>query len=187
MPPNGPERPPSRDPFARLMYELAGSVARPPEPDWELRTERVTPDNVREACALAVRRRQRRYVAPVARSLAEAYAEPEHAWPRLVYAGPRLVGFVMGGFVPGHPLMECTIWRLAVAADAQSRGCGRFAVRVLAEEAARRGHQMLTTAYRRGRGSPEGFYRRLGFQPTGRTRRDLVEAAAGVAALGGQG
>lgn len=192
MPPNGPDRPPG-DPAARWMYELAraaagaglaGAPAGPPEPAWELRTERVTPANVREACALAVRRRQRRYVAPVARSLAEAYAEPEHAWPRLVYAGPRLVAFVMGGFVPGHPLMECTIWRLAVAADAQSRGCGRFAVRAVAEEAARRGHAVLTTAYRRGRGSPEGFYRRLGFRPTGRTRRDLVEAAAGVAELG---
>ena len=119
-------------------------------------------------------------MASVAQSLAEAYAQPEHAWPRLVYDGPRVAGFVMGGFVPGHPLMQSTIWRLAVHADAQGQGVGRFAVRAVAAEAARRGQAVLTTAYVRGSGSPEGFYRRLGFEPTGRSENDMFEAAIEV-------
>lgn len=149
----------------------------------DLHVERVTPDNVRHACALVLRPGQQRYVASVAQSLAEAYAEPEYAWPRLVYSGPRLVGFVMGGFRPGHPLMASTIWRLAVAADAQGRGVGRFAVRAVAAEAARRDHQVLTTAYRRGPSSPEGFYRHLGFDPTGRCEHGMFEAAVAVDSL----
>jgi diamine N-acetyltransferase len=57
----------------------------------------VTPDNVREACALTLRPGQERFVETVAHSLAEAYAQPHHAWPRLVYDRDVLVGFVMGG------------------------------------------------------------------------------------------
>jgi diamine N-acetyltransferase len=149
----------------------------------DLHIERVTPENVRLACALALRPGQDRFVASVAQSLAEAYAQPAHAWPRLVHAGSRLVGFVMGGFVPGHPLMTSTIWRLAIAADAQGNGYGRFAVRAVASEAARRGHQILTTAYVRGPGSPEGFYHHLGFQPTGRSEQGMFEAATEVERL----
>lgn len=42
-------------------------------------------------------------MAPVAVSLAEAYAQPRVAWPRLVYDGEQLVGFVMGAFDPHCP------------------------------------------------------------------------------------
>lgn len=65
----------------------------------DLRLEKVTPDNVDAACRLAVRSDQERFVAPVVKSLAEAYVQPEVAWPRLVFAGEELVGFVMAFFV----------------------------------------------------------------------------------------
>lgn len=82
----------------------------------------VTPDNVAAACRLAVRPEQEDVVAPVAFSLAEAYASPGTAWPRLVVdtdvvddatQQPRVVGFVMGGFDPGNPMEEfrCGVWR----------------------------------------------------------------------------
>ena len=64
----------------------------------QLRLEKVTPDNVLAACRLKVAPGQERFVAPVARSLAEAYADPGTAWPRLVFDGDRLVGFVMAFF-----------------------------------------------------------------------------------------
>jgi hypothetical protein len=57
-----------------------------------LRLTTVSPDNVGDACRLAVRPEQESLVAPVAVSLAEAYAQPEIAWPRLVYDGDELVG-----------------------------------------------------------------------------------------------
>ncbi|WP_245718657.1 hypothetical protein [Micromonospora rhizosphaerae] len=60
------------------------------------RLEKITPDNVRAACGIAVRPDQEGLVAPVARSLAEAYAQPEVAWPRLIVDGDHPVGFLMG-------------------------------------------------------------------------------------------
>ncbi len=147
------------------------------------RLELVTPENVHDACRLRIRPDQERYVAPVAMSLAEAYADPVHAWPRLVYDAERLVAFVMGGFLRGDESLDSTLWRLNVAADAQGRGYGRFAVRAVAEEARRQGRSELSVGYAKGEASPEGFYLRLGFEPTGKHIEELYEAVAPVERL----
>jgi diamine N-acetyltransferase len=66
-----------------------------------LRLEPVTQENVRAACKLTLRPDQEDLVAPVAWSLADAYTMPEIAWPRLVYDGAQLVGFIMAAFAAG--------------------------------------------------------------------------------------
>jgi diamine N-acetyltransferase len=134
-----------------------------------LRLETVTADNVHDACRLWVRPEQEKFVAPVAVSLAEAYTQPEVAWPRLVYDGDRLVAFVMAGFDPDGSLdfFRAGIWRLNVAAEHQGRGYGRFAVQSVLNEARRRGLQRVTVLWVPGKEGPEGFYQRLGFHPTG--------------------
>jgi diamine N-acetyltransferase len=104
----------------------------------------ITPENVGHACRITLRPGQDRYVAPVSYSLAQAYADPEVAWPRLVYDGAEVVAFVMAGFKDGDPLLHSTIWRLNVAGAAQGHGYGRFAVRAVAEEAARRDEPTCT-------------------------------------------
>jgi diamine N-acetyltransferase len=60
----------------------------------------VTSENVRAACKLKTRPGQEDLVAPVAWSLAEAYTVPDIAWPRLIYDGDQLVGFIMAAFAP---------------------------------------------------------------------------------------
>ena len=134
-----------------------------------LRLAEVTAANVGAACRLAVAPHQQDYVAPVAQSLAEAYAQPSVAWPRLVYAGDELVGFIMGAFDPDCPIdyFRCGIWRLAIDADHQRRGYGQFAAEAVLAEACRRGESSATVLWRPGEHSPEPFYRRLGFEPTG--------------------
>jgi diamine N-acetyltransferase len=134
-----------------------------------LRLELVTPENVRAACKLELRPGQEGLVAPVAWSLADAYTMPGIAWPRLIYDGGQLVGFIMAAFAPQHenPLFHCHLWRLNVSAGHQGKGYGRFGVEEVCEEARRRGHHRLTVCYHAGPHGPEGFYRRLGFQPTG--------------------
>lgn len=138
-----------------------------------LRLEKITPDNVLAACRLAVRPGQERFVAPVAQSLAEAYAQPDIAWPRLVLDGDRIVAFVMGFFYvrfdPDDPQdrPRSGLWRLAVAADEQGKGYGRFAVRAVAGEVRRRGGTRVTVTWTEGEGGPEEFYLKLGFRPTG--------------------
>lgn len=129
----------------------------------------IDPDNVIAACRLTVRPEQEDYVAPVAYSLAEAYANDKTAWPRLVYHGDQLVAFVMGGFDPQSPVdfFRAGIWRLNVAAGHQGKGYGRFAVQAVLDETRRRGQHRATVLWKPGEHSPEGFYLRLGFRPTG--------------------
>lgn len=136
-----------------------------------LTAEQITPDNVAAACQLAVEPHQKDFVAPVAVSLAEAYTQPEIAWPRLILDDGEPVAFVMGGFDPHAELdfFRCGIWRLNVGAGVQGRGYGRFAVETVLEEARRRGQSAATVLWIPAEGGPEEFYLRLGFRPTGQT------------------
>lgn len=140
------------------------------------RLAEVTVDNVGAACRLAVAPHQRDYVAPVAHSLAEAYVQPDIAWPRLVYAGDELVGFVMAAFDPECPIdyFRHGIWRLNIAAEHQGKGYGRFAAEAVLTEARQRGADTATVLWRLGEHSPEPFYLRLGFEPTGQMHENEV-------------
>ena len=140
-----------------------------------LQLAELTPENVVPAARLRLRPGQERFVAPVAESIAEAYVTPT-AWPRVVLDGEEVVGFVMANFDPGHEIeaFRCGVWRLAVAADAQGRGVGRFAVEAVAAEARRRGESRITVLWERGEGGPEEFYLRLGFVPTGELFGEVV-------------
>ncbi|MEU3976140.1 GNAT family N-acetyltransferase [Streptomyces bacillaris] len=141
------------------------------------RLEEVTPDTVLEACRLEVAPEQRKFVSPVAQSLAEASVHPDVAWPRLICDGDRIVGFVMAFFgvpfdydagVPDAP-PRSGLWRLAVAAGEQGRGYGRFAVGAVNEEIRRRGGTVSTVTWHPGEGGPEGFYLGLGYRKRGLT------------------
>ncbi|MEO6087446.1 MAG: GNAT family N-acetyltransferase [Umezawaea sp.] len=138
--------------------------------------EPITSQNVGAACKLKVRPDQEDLVAPVAWSLAEAYANPEIAWPRLVRDGDDLVGFVMGAFDPQSPVeaFRCGIWRLNIAADCQGRGYGRFAVESVLAEARRRGQDRATVLWVPGKHGPQDFYLKLGFRPTGDVMDDQI-------------
>ncbi|MGW4722477.1 GNAT family N-acetyltransferase [Streptomyces sp. NPDC004291] len=144
-----------------------------------LRLEKVTPANVDAALGLRVHPHQERNVAPVAHSLAEAYAFGEAAWPRLILDGDRLVGFLMAFLDlqwseedPGD--RRSGLWRLNISADAQGEGYGRFAVLSVADELRRRGARQLYATWAPGDEGPDAFYRRLGFRTTGETSGQQV-------------
>ncbi|MFF3786540.1 GNAT family N-acetyltransferase [Streptomyces sp. NPDC001933] len=146
-----------------------------------LRLERVTADNVEAACQLKVRPDQDGLVKPVAWSLAQAYTTPDIAWPRLIFDGEQLVGFVMAffdvRFYPDDPKdtrLRSGLWRLNIAADQQGRGYGRFAVEAVCEEIRRRGQTRATVTFVPGEHGPEQFYFRLGFRLTGEKAEDEV-------------
>ena len=141
-----------------------------------LRLEMVTAQNVGAACRLRVRPEQQDMVAPVAWSLAEAYAHGETAWPRLVYDGDQVVGFVMAAIEAVSPPKRCGIWRLNIGADHQRRGYGRFAVDAVCAEVLRRGGERLSVRWVPEEHGPEKFYLRLGFLPTGEIIHGEVEA-----------
>ncbi|MFI8522204.1 GNAT family N-acetyltransferase [Streptomyces sp. NPDC085481] len=140
-----------------------------------LRLEQVTPANVDAALELGVHPHQAKNVAPVVRSLAEAYAYGETAWPRLIVDGDELVGFLMAFLdIQWNPEKDPAdrrsgLWRLNIGAAHQGKGYGRFAVEAVREELVRRGARRMYVSWEPGEQGPGEFYARLGFRPTGET------------------
>ncbi|WP_030864403.1 GNAT family N-acetyltransferase [Streptomyces sp. NRRL S-37] len=141
-----------------------------------LRLEEITPENLKTALGIRVRPDQEFAVAPVVKSLAEAYVHPGTAWPRLIMDGDRAVGFLMAFLdvdwhEDGGSVIRSGLWRLNIAAEEQGKGYGRFAVRSVAGELRRRGTHELYATWHPGDNGPENFYLNLGFHKTG----ELVE------------
>ncbi|MFI5801854.1 GNAT family N-acetyltransferase [Streptomyces sp. NPDC051561] len=136
-----------------------------------LHLQEVTSANFEAAINVKVRPDQEGLVAPVMKSLAEAYVHPGVAWPRVICDGDEVVGFLMGFFEidwdgKGKDFRS-GLWRLNIADGKQGMGYGRFAVEALATEIRRRGGTRLTVTWHPGPDGPEGFYLGLGFRPTG--------------------
>ncbi|MEU8413314.1 GNAT family N-acetyltransferase [Amycolatopsis japonica] len=145
-----------------------------------LRLAEVTAADFDAAIDLKVHPAQEHLVAPVVKSLAEAFVYPGIAWPRLIFDGDRLVGFLMA-FLDIDFARDGTgtdirsgLWRLNIAAGEQGRGYGRFAVEAVAAEIRRRGGNRLTATWHSGEDGPERFYLRLGFRLTGEMSGDQV-------------
>ncbi|MEV4723877.1 MULTISPECIES: GNAT family N-acetyltransferase [Micromonospora] len=136
-----------------------------------MRLEKVTPENYEAALKLSVRPDQEDLVGPVVKSLAEAYVFPDIAWPRLIFDGDRLVGFLMAfldyawGDNPDD--VRSGLWKLNIAADDQGKGYGRFAVEAVCAEIRARGGNRAYVTWVPREGGAEGFYLKLGFRPTG--------------------
>jgi diamine N-acetyltransferase len=146
------------------------------------RLEEITPDNVTTACRIEVRPEQN-VVAPVAWSLATAYAYQEIAWPCRIVDGDKAVGFLMDCFDTSEPPdspFRCGLWRLNIAADHQGRGYGRFAVEAACQEARRRGEPRITVLWAQHEYGPGGFYLKLGFRPTGEVFKSQVVGSSRV-------
>ncbi|MDH6451049.1 MULTISPECIES: GNAT family N-acetyltransferase [unclassified Streptomyces] len=137
------------------------------------RLEEITPGNFETATGIRVRPEQEFAVSPVMQSLAEAYIHPPGvAWPRLIVDGDRTVGFLMAFLdidwsADGGSVRRSGLWRLNIAADAQGRGYGRFAVESVAAELRRRETKELYVTWHEGEDGPAEFYLRLGFRRTG--------------------
>ena len=121
---------------------------------------------------LSLKPGQEQFIAPVSYSAAAAVADPTTSWQRVVLDGDDVVGFIMGDFDPHaqHEEFRAILWRINVDADDQGRGIGTFAVRALADEARRRGHDRLHVIWESGELGPEQFFLRSGFQPIGETQ-----------------
>ena len=137
--------------------------------------EEITAANREAVLALRVAPGQEQFVSSVRDSLAEA-AEYPHArpWYRAVYAtgepaGP--VGFVMVTWncepQPPEIIGPWFLWKLLIDERYQGRGYGAAVVRQIAGLVRAEGATELLTSYAPEDGGPAGFYRRLGFVPTG--------------------
>jgi diamine N-acetyltransferase len=138
----------------------------------DLRVEELSATNIVAANTLTLKPGQDQFVAPVSHSISEAFVNPTNAWPRVVLDGDdEVLAFIMGNFDPDaeEEYFRCCIWRISVAAEAQGRGVGRFAVEAVADEARARGFETLSVLWESGEAGPEEFFLRVGFTVAGQT------------------
>ena len=134
----------------------------------EVSLREITAETVREICNLSnTLTPPRKYmVAPNAISIAQAHFSP-NAWFRAIYADDTPVGFLMLHDDPEE--REYFLWRLMIAGQHHGKGFGRQAIALLVDHVRTRpGATVLETSCGQGPGSPEGFYRKLGFVRNGK-------------------
>lgn len=136
-----------------------------------LRIEELSAANIEAANSLTLKPGQEQFIAPPSYSMSDAYFNPTTSWPRVVVDDTGIVGFIRGHFDPenSRPEFRSCIWRINVAAEAQGRGVGAFAITALADEARSRGYESLTVLWEPGENGPEEFFHRMGFTDIGNT------------------
>lgn len=147
-------------------------------PTAEVLFRRISAATVSDVCDLSetLTDEQRNMVADNGTSIAEAHFS-ENAWFRAIYADDTLIGFVMLHVGADHD--DCPgvfLWRLMIGGPFQGKGFGEQTIALLVRDLKVRGFTELFTSYGQGIGSPEGFYLRLGFVPTGEMYGDEAEA-----------
>ena len=82
-----------------------------------------------------------------------------------------VVGYIMGAFDAdaSEEYLRAALWRVHVAAEAQGKGVGRFAVKAFADEARSRGFDHVTVVWASGDEGPEEFFKAVGFEIIGET------------------
>ncbi len=133
----------------------------------------ITGDNVRAVLDVDRAFSQRGFVSSVAESYGDALVVHEHdgevvvPWYRAIYADGQPAGFIMTA-EPRSSVPHPYLWRFLVDWRYQRRGVGRRALLLLAEHRVAAGATHIMLGCVAGvPGSPEPFYRRLGFAPTG--------------------
>lgn len=126
---------------------------------------------------------QRNMVADNVVSIAEAHYSP-CSWMRAVYADETPIGFIMthtgSDYEDGIDCPGVFLWRFMIARPYQGKGYGKLALEKLILHLKAMGIPLLYTSCGQGEGSPEGFYRGLGFTPTGDYYGDEIELVLDV-------
>lgn len=157
--------------YSMTVDEYAAWLARPRAAPNDVRLAVITPDDAYLWGRLATHHSQQRFVSPMHLSFRDALfpdvidGAPLVPWMRGIMADDERVGFMMTAEVtPQHA--KPYLWRLLIDRMHQRRGIGGRALALLIERLRAEGHAQLTTSWGIGRGTPEPFYRELGFVPT---------------------
>lgn len=164
------------------FMELESSVNKAQEstlgPESIVTLREITGETVHAVVGLQVREEQKGFVASNAVSIAQAHFS-DKAWFRAIYADETPVGFLMLYDNPDEPTYF--LWRFMIDARYQGQGFGRCALELLIDYVKTRPHATeLFLSHGQGLHSPEGFYRRLGFEHTGKMHGDELEMRLGL-------
>ncbi len=167
--------------YSLVAQDRAAWLQRPRTPAAKVELVEVTPEDAYLWGRLRTHHSQERFVSPMALSFRDArfpevYAgAPMVPWMRGVLADGERVGFMMMGMVTEHH-PEPYLWRLLIDRLQQRRGLGTQVLAALCDQLREWGHPTLTTSWGQGPGSPERFYLRHGFVPTGDIEDDELVA-----------
>ena len=134
----------------------------------DVRLKDVTEDNWRDVIALRLDAGQEDLVASNLYSIAESKFDPD-ARPRAVYAGKRVVGFLMYESLESDGrLHDYSIYRLMIDKRQQGKGYGRAALELAIDEMRQDRHvNRITISYVPGNPVSKRFYGSLGFEEVG--------------------
>ncbi len=154
--------------YAHTAESYATWTSRPQGPPAEVRLVEITPATARAMLDVRTHLSQRRFVATVADSYADAlFPDVVNGAPvvprlRAIEADGELVGYVMLTEATAHH-PEPYLWRLLVDRRHQRRGIGNRALTLLVDELRADGHATLLVNWNLGPGTPEPFYLARGF------------------------
>jgi predicted acetyltransferase/ribosomal protein S18 acetylase RimI-like enzyme len=155
-----------------------GAVAADPGPGAAVSLREITKDRVRAVIRMSdtLQGAQKYMVAPNSVSLAQVHYY-QKGYSRAIYADETPVGFIMwhAGAEPDFDFPGYFLWRFMIARPYQGSGYGKKALLLLIEQSKAQGAAELYVSCGVGPGSPEGFYRKLGFKPTGKKYDDEIE------------
>ncbi len=136
-----------------------------------VRLQEITGDTVRTICNLKVSKEQEQFVAPNSVSIAEAHFS-DNTWFRAIYADETPVGFIMltePSETERNLLGKHFLWRFMIDERHQGKGYGREALKLIVQHLKENSNaNALYTSCREGKGSPKGFYKKMGFIETGK-------------------
>jgi RimJ/RimL family protein N-acetyltransferase len=172
--------------FALLREEREAWLA-PKSAITDVRLIEITSHNRDDVLALTTHRFQRRFVATMPDSFADALVPdlddsgaPLVPWMRAIETtnadgSTELVGFMMRSEVTStepYPFL----WRFLIDRRHQRRGIGARAMALLIDDCRAAGHEFLYTSWVDEPGGPRPFYEGLGFVATGEFEEDEVVA-----------
>jgi diamine N-acetyltransferase len=146
----------------------------------DIHFKRITASSVVPICRLSdtLTPAQRQMVADNAISIAQAHFS-ENCWMRAIYADDTPVGFILlhigSDYDNGIDCPGVFLWRFMIAKPYQGLGYGRQAIDCLLAHLRAQGIPELYTSCDVGEQGPEGFYKGLGFVPTGGWYDDEIE------------
>lgn len=168
--------------FALLRDDRAAWLSRVRTPPERVELVELVHENARPYAELVTHRYHEEFVSPNPTSFRHALL-PEEVdgarvvpWFRGIAADGVPVGFVMLALVT-ETFPDPYLWRFMIDRWHQRRGIGGRVMSMLIEQLRGEGHERLMTSWGVGPGSPELYYRRLGFKPTGNMIDDEFEAA----------
>lgn len=129
-------------------------------------------DNVRDVIRMydTLTDEQKKCVAPNAVSIAQAYVHPT-AWPRVIYDGDKMIGFVMLNLhdedIPTEDQPAYYLWRFMIHREEQNKGHGKKVLDLITEKARAEKAKFLYTSCDMDGPMPYQFYLSYGFMDTG--------------------